>query len=449
MAIDPNIARGGVNVGADVPNILAMIDQRNQQQRQNALVDRTQQKQDRADEAKQTLAETQWALSQQDPHQAVTQLPHIIAALKNQGVDIATVQPDQLRAQLQGWQMKAASELGVGPPEETFGAAQTVTIPGQNGAAPRNALAQIGNRGNVRQVPGVEPYDPEKFGTPQDLVYGGKPAVAQVGSRGTVRPIPGAAPYNKPGAGDTFDPNSVENTAQLIYKGQLAPLSGFALKTPWGQAVTNRLAEIDKTQQAGGAEQFSGGTFAAKAKTLRDFSTGQQGNSVRFMNVAISHINTLQQLGKELDNGDTQAFNKLKNAWKSQTGQPAPTSFTAARDIVANEVVKAVTASGGALADRQEAQAQISTASSWDQLAGIADTWKQLLAGQLGGLKLQYETGTGMKNFDTKLYPETLKELGGLENPAPTNGPAVGTVDGGYRFKGGDPANPASWEKTQ
>lgn len=95
-------------------------------------------------------------------------------------------------------QRQAMTQLGQGPVQETFGAAQNVTIPGANGAEPKNALAQIGNRGSVRQVPGVEPYDPEKFSSPQDLVYNGNPAVAQVGTRGTVRPIPGAAPYNKP-----------------------------------------------------------------------------------------------------------------------------------------------------------------------------------------------------------------------------------------------------------
>lgn len=33
--------------------------------------------------------------------------------------------------------------------------------------------------------------------------------------------------------------------------------------------------------------------------------------------------------------------------------------------------------------------------------------------------------------------------------PAPTGGPTLGTVEGGYRFKGGDPSNPASWEPVQ
>ena len=36
----------------------------------------------------------------------------------------------------------------------------------------------------------------------------------------------------------------------------------------------------------------------------------------------------------------------------------------------------------------------------------------------------------------------------GLAEPAPT-GPQAGTIEGGYKFKGGDPAKKENWEKVQ
>lgn len=231
---------------------------------------------------------------------------------------------------------------------------------------------------------------------------------------------------------------SVENTAQMIANGQMPMLTGFSLKTPWGQAVVSRVREIDP--------EYEYGEAPAKAATLRAFTSGSQGNTVRSLNVAISHLGTLSDLATGLHNNDIQLVNRASNAWKTQTGSPAPTNFTSARDIVANEIVKAVTSSGGTLADREEAQKQIQAAASPQQLTGVIKTWKQLLSGQLGGLRQQYEQGTGQKDFERFLSEDVKNQLE-TSAKAPSGQPKAGDVVQGYKFKGGDPSKKASWEK--
>lgn len=199
------------------------------------------------------------------------------------------------------------------------------------------------------------------------------------------------------------DPEVVESTAQAIAKGDLAPLSGFALARPMGQNIMSRVIAINP--------QFDPTQFAVRQKAEKDFATGKPGNTVRSFNVALSHLDTLDTLADALNNKDTRLINVIGNKISVQTGSSAPTNFEAAKKIVGDEIVKAIVGSGGGVTDRQEAASAISSASSPAQLKGVIKTYKELMKGQLGGLRDQYKATTGKDDFDTKYLSEAARNV--------------------------------------
>ena len=184
----------------------------------------------------------------------------------------------------------------------------------------------------------------------------------------------------------------------MIANGQVAPLSGFAMKTDWGQQVMKRVNDLNP--------QFSGATFGNVKQAEQKFNVGKQGDTVRSLNVATNHLDTLGGLADALNTGNVQLLNKATNAWKTQTGQAAPTNFESAKKIVADEVVKAIVGSGGGVADREEAARSIQAANSPAQLRGVINTYKDLMHGQLNGLRQQYEQSTGKTDFERFLSPQ-------------------------------------------
>ncbi len=161
---------------------------------------------------------------------------------------------------------------------------------------------------------------------------------------------------------------------------------------------------------------FDQKNYNAIATAINRFSSGKQGDTVRSFNVAIEHMDTARRLGDALKNADIPLFNKIGNEFATQTGHAAPPNFEAVKEIVADEVVKGVIGGTNAQSDRQAAASKIRAASSPEQLAGVLDSWTELMGGQLRGLEKQYQGATFRKDFrDRYLTGRALDAIGTAE----------------------------------
>lgn len=207
------------------------------------------------------------------------------------------------------------------------------------------------------------------------------------------------------------------------------------LPTGMGKSASGLRSQVMNraTELAGGkpAAEVAGGIIEAKqdvagrGKAVKDFSTGKQGDAVRSFNTAIDHLDTLSKMATALQNGDVRMFNVAGNAFAAGTGQAAPTDFDSTKNVVGSEVAKALTGSNMALKDREEIRDSLSRANSPAQLAGTVRRMQELMGGQLGSLKLQYETSTGRKDFDKKLTPRSNEVVQSLHGGQAAPGAAA------------------------
>jgi hypothetical protein len=129
----------------------------------------------------------------------------------------------------------------------------------------------------------------------------------------------------------------------------------------------------------------------------------------------LTHLDIASRLGIALQNHDLNAANRLKNAVSQALGYPAVPNFDAAKQIVADEIAKAVIGGQMGEGDRERLQHTLDNASSPQQIAGVIDVLKQLMAGQLEGFRRQFTTTTGQTegDFNKELSPEAQRELEG------------------------------------
>lgn len=235
-----------------------------------------------------------------------------------------------------------------------------------------------------------------------------------------------------------FNTEDVEKTAQLIADGRMPALSNYAMKTPQGLAVMAKVLELNP--------QYDSKDYKVKLRAEGAFAVGPESKGVRSFNVAIAHLGTLESLIDAMDNKDLQAVNKFGNMIASQTGATAPVEFNAAKKIVSDEIVKSIVGSGGGVADREEAAKTIDAANSPAQLRGVIKNYKELMKGQLEGLRDQYHRSTGKDDFDEKFLSSAARAVAHSEYK-PSGGSSAQSVPNPVAQQSSAPAGAVAYLK--
>jgi hypothetical protein len=243
-----------------------------------------------------------------------------------------------------------------------------------------------------------------------------EPLKEVVGPNGNVSYVPaskavGQQAFNS----DTYvNPTTTQGMARMIANYEIPPLSGYALRSSQGQAIMAAVKDMNPGYDAT--------AYTTKNTARMKFAVGKQGDIVRSLSVATNHLDQLSQAAQALSQQQLPVLNKLVNAVGVHVlGKDPVTNFNAMKEIVGDEVVKAVVGSSGAEGDREAIKEAFAAARSPEQIQGVIEKYEGLMGGQLQGLKQQYRRSTGLNDFDSfvsTMAQQRLSQSGAGNKPA-------------------------------
>ena len=221
------------------------------------------------------------------------------------------------------------------------------------------------------------------------------------GIEGKVKPSGGSG---QPSADTPLSPVE-ENIARQIAEHKLSPLT-ISGRSPRNMAIMARVNEMDNNYDAK--------SFFAQKVLQSKMASGDMGKATRSLNVAQTHLDALEKAADDLGSTDVKAFNRGANLLSKEFGGTNIASFKVAKNIVADEVIKAIVGGQNSDADRQHMQELFDEAQSPEQLKAAIAEARLLIGGQLQGMRQQIiGAGLGEDYFNKFLDKRNVESSGG------------------------------------
>ena len=155
---------------------------------------------------------------------------------------------------------------------------------------------------------------------------------------------------------------------------------------------------------------YNEGDYNNRNKAVGYWQIGKGSQQLQSFKTVQGHLDSMNKLIDALQNGDIKAANKVFNFFRTQLGDTNVTNFETAKQVVANEVVRAISAVGGtsALADRQEAARIFDAAKTPAMLKESIGVLQDLISSKVDTARGFYQTATGRDDFDKLIAPTTI-----------------------------------------
>ena len=258
---------------------------------------------------------------------------------------------------------------------------------------------------------------------------------------------------------------SIWNEANAIADYDRAPYIGRygAPGTPGGKVMeTARL--INNLR----GDEYNEAIYHSKQAAQKDLSATVTSRQITSGNSGMGHLYDLVKSVDKRDPGDYPIFNRIGAMRREAAGADVTKSYNENASLLAGELTSFYRAMGGAEQDIQRELKNLDPNLSLEQQRGVIGKAVSLVRSKLDALEAKRDFAFG-KNGEKKfpiLNDKAKKQFDAVEEwaarnpedrspvrdfkttaPTPAKAPPVGHIEGGYRFKGGDPGDKANWEK--